>query len=604
MHKPRKAPPFSAYEGDEPFVFVTYSHMDTDPVYRQLTWLNEAEVNIWYDEGIEPGKRWRSELASALANCSVLLFFVTDNSVKSEHCLNEIEFAVNRNIAIISVYLDDVALPDIMELSIGGKQAIMRHNMERSQYRERLLLALHSHLESDGGPTHRELPDHIVSPAAGRHKRGMWAGIAAAAVIIGVSGYYFLAPSTAPIPGEVVPEPSVGTGDAAQAFNRGAEQLFNYATVADLQDAVSSFETAIELQEDHAEAYAGICEAYVTQFRRTRDSKYIPMAEEACRQALILDENSWRVDYAQGLLAQHKGHYDTALSLLDAAAAKRPDSDLVQAALAKTYTEMGDRANADVMYRTLVRNNPDFWGWHFDQAVHYYRTDRYVLAIDAYERALALMPTNHRILNNLANAHYMIGNMQDAERHWRASLDITPSSTAQQGLAIIAIYDGCFARAAVDISKSIQLNPQNYTHWGVLGEACEGYGAQDLSSAYYQRAARVALDSPNRNQHRVRALLGFYWAHSGAVYDAQKELAIIQDRHMDSSALVYYGAIISKRLGDADNASMLRKRAANLGYPQHLLESDLHLGKPPACPQTPVESAEHPCERLYDPASD
>ena len=48
--------PFEAYGGDEPYVFVSYAHEDAQAVYSELGWLREQGVNVWYDEGISPGR--------------------------------------------------------------------------------------------------------------------------------------------------------------------------------------------------------------------------------------------------------------------------------------------------------------------------------------------------------------------------------------------------------------------------------------------------------------------------------------------------------------------------------------------------------------------
>ena len=47
--------PFSAYQGAEPYVFVCYSHLDSDIVYKDIASLNMKGVNVWYDEGIAGG---------------------------------------------------------------------------------------------------------------------------------------------------------------------------------------------------------------------------------------------------------------------------------------------------------------------------------------------------------------------------------------------------------------------------------------------------------------------------------------------------------------------------------------------------------------------
>ena len=47
--------PFPAYKGDDSYIFVSYAHADADEVYPEITWLKEAGINIWYDEGISAG---------------------------------------------------------------------------------------------------------------------------------------------------------------------------------------------------------------------------------------------------------------------------------------------------------------------------------------------------------------------------------------------------------------------------------------------------------------------------------------------------------------------------------------------------------------------
>lgn len=55
--------PFPAYQGDEPYIFVSYAHDDADLVIPELNRLREAGFNIWYGEGFAPAppgvKKWR-----------------------------------------------------------------------------------------------------------------------------------------------------------------------------------------------------------------------------------------------------------------------------------------------------------------------------------------------------------------------------------------------------------------------------------------------------------------------------------------------------------------------------------------------------------------
>ena len=51
--------PFPAYQGDAPYIFVSYAHDDAALVYPEITRLKEQGFNVWYDEGISPGATWR-----------------------------------------------------------------------------------------------------------------------------------------------------------------------------------------------------------------------------------------------------------------------------------------------------------------------------------------------------------------------------------------------------------------------------------------------------------------------------------------------------------------------------------------------------------------
>src|SRR5215471_19104398 len=92
--KPHPEPPFVAYSGTSPFLFVSFSHEDADAVYEELRWLRADGVNIWYDEAIGPGHVWPRELARAIDASSVVLIFISRNSVASANCLREVHFAI------------------------------------------------------------------------------------------------------------------------------------------------------------------------------------------------------------------------------------------------------------------------------------------------------------------------------------------------------------------------------------------------------------------------------------------------------------------------------------------------------------------------------
>jgi DNA-binding winged helix-turn-helix (wHTH) protein/TolB-like protein len=138
-------PPIPAYEGDEPYVFVCYSHDDREQVYHELTRLRGAGINVWYDEGISIGSEWTDEIANAIADCSHFLYFVSRTSVESNYCLNEVHLASDDKKLLVPVFLERTELPRSLQLTIGRFQALSKYSVPEREYARKLLATLGSY---------------------------------------------------------------------------------------------------------------------------------------------------------------------------------------------------------------------------------------------------------------------------------------------------------------------------------------------------------------------------------------------------------------------------------------------------------------------------
>jgi TolB-like protein len=118
-------------------------------VFKELTDLKSAGVHIWYDEGIEAGREWRDEIAKAISNAAVLIYFVTPNSVSSENCRNEVNFAADEQTPIVTVYLEEAELTGGLRLTLSNRQAIHRLQLKPEEYQAKLLACLNSFLHGN-----------------------------------------------------------------------------------------------------------------------------------------------------------------------------------------------------------------------------------------------------------------------------------------------------------------------------------------------------------------------------------------------------------------------------------------------------------------------
>jgi len=134
--------PYPAYRGKEPYIFVSYSHKDSQLVFAEVKRLNELGYNVWYDEGISPGNEWTEEIASALEHCALFVVFFTPNSAESDNVQNEIDFALDDKKPCIGIYLKEAKLQGRTRLRFGMKQAIMKYSMPEDEYVYKLTSAL------------------------------------------------------------------------------------------------------------------------------------------------------------------------------------------------------------------------------------------------------------------------------------------------------------------------------------------------------------------------------------------------------------------------------------------------------------------------------
>ena len=115
---------FIPYEGNEKFIFVSYSHKDFDIICPILDELHKEGYRIWYDEGIEYASDWSECLAEKISSCEILVTFQSKNSLNSPVCVKEIKYADDLNKTIFSIYLEDLKLTKGLDLRLSGYQYV------------------------------------------------------------------------------------------------------------------------------------------------------------------------------------------------------------------------------------------------------------------------------------------------------------------------------------------------------------------------------------------------------------------------------------------------------------------------------------------------
>ena len=111
------------------FIFISYAHKDFEKIKPYLGMLKKEGLEYWYDNGIRTGDEWQGVIASNLAECDCFLAFISKNSITSEYCIKEINYATSKQKPIAVVMLEDVPVPPVLEMHLASLQAVQRYNL-------------------------------------------------------------------------------------------------------------------------------------------------------------------------------------------------------------------------------------------------------------------------------------------------------------------------------------------------------------------------------------------------------------------------------------------------------------------------------------------
>lgn len=107
------------YEGNEPFVFISYAHTDIEKLREVVSLLSAYKIRYWYDKGLHPGDDWNLIIAEHLKNASVCLFLLSPDSAVSTFVKNELSFANTHKVPLHTLILNEFPIPLDIELMIG-----------------------------------------------------------------------------------------------------------------------------------------------------------------------------------------------------------------------------------------------------------------------------------------------------------------------------------------------------------------------------------------------------------------------------------------------------------------------------------------------------
>lgn len=116
------------YEGNEPYIFISYAHRDSEQVLPIIAELVKRGYRIWYDDGIAPGSEWPEYIAQHLGNSSLLISMISDRYIDSNNCKRELTYGLSKNIPFLGVILEPTEMSMGMEMQLSAHQCVLKYN--------------------------------------------------------------------------------------------------------------------------------------------------------------------------------------------------------------------------------------------------------------------------------------------------------------------------------------------------------------------------------------------------------------------------------------------------------------------------------------------
>ena len=121
-----------AYNGNEPYIFVSYSHKDNATVLPIVTKMQADGYRVWFDAGIHGGEKYDRTIAEKIRGCDHFIAVLSENYLDSAYCHTELFYAIRQGKHILPIYLENVTLPPEMDMHLSSLHWIAKY-MLRSE---------------------------------------------------------------------------------------------------------------------------------------------------------------------------------------------------------------------------------------------------------------------------------------------------------------------------------------------------------------------------------------------------------------------------------------------------------------------------------------
>ena len=113
----------ASYSGLGKYAFVSYSHQNMGVVLDVINRLTSRGVHIWYDENLGPSDEYIEVIAEKVEKSDFFIAFLSEDSLSSRYCRDEIRFAYESGKPMMIIYVDKCELSAGYKMMLNGVQS-------------------------------------------------------------------------------------------------------------------------------------------------------------------------------------------------------------------------------------------------------------------------------------------------------------------------------------------------------------------------------------------------------------------------------------------------------------------------------------------------
>ena len=464
-------------------LFITYSHKDIRAKEQLITYLavmkHEGLINIWHDNEILPADTWRDSISKNLAESDILLYLVSANSLASENCNRELAEALNANIRVVPIILEDCDWPnhqlsDFQVLPDKGKPINVWEN-ENEGWQSTVAgirKVIHQIQTQVASPSNTSQEEVLAELECERGYFLMLLGkielaIKAYSDAIELNPRYSVAYTNRGVLYGYKGEYDLAIKDFTMAIELNPNNFFAYNNrgkaydkIEDSDRAIEDFNAAIKLKPDYAKAYSNRGNAY-----RKKD--------EFDKALTDLDTAiSLKVDFAgaynsRGVTYHEKGNLEKAIE--DFSTAIKLDPNYVSPYInrGRIHGIKGMIPEAIDDFSKVIELGNDYAEAYYDRGVTYAMKRDFDLAIADYTKAIELNPNYIDAYCNRGSAYFYKLLFDSAIADYTKAIELDPKSAdvyGNRGIVWLILQNWDNARADIAAAKRIGLDVRTWFH--------------------------------------------------------------------------------------------------------------------------------------------